>query len=82
MDLSQLKWLKNVHNKDVDWVYKLNEMPIPEARVFLLHWRKDKIDAQQPLKGDLIALVQSARGKSYSHSQVVGQCSLHRFQQE
>jgi len=61
MDLSQLKWLKNVTNEHVDWVYKLNEMPIPEARVFLLHWRDNKINAQKPLKGDLIALVQSAR---------------------
>ena len=61
MDLSQLKWLKNVRNENVDWVYKLNEMPIPEARVFLLHWRNDESNAQKPLKGDLIALVQSAR---------------------
>ena len=64
MDLSQLKWLKNV-KPDQGWAYdKLNEMPIPEAKIFRLHWRSqdDKANAQQPLKGDLIALVQLARG--------------------
>lgn len=63
MDLSQLKWLKNVRT-DQGWAYeKLHEMPIPEARIFRLHWRSqdDKANAQQPLKGDLVALVQSAR---------------------
>jgi hypothetical protein len=61
MDLSQLKWLKNV-KPDQGWAYdKLNEMPIPEARIFRLNWRKDKDNAQKPLKGDLIALVQSAK---------------------
>ncbi|MGI0492718.1 hypothetical protein ACN4EG_13125 [Alkalinema pantanalense CENA528] len=64
MDLSQLKWLKNV-KPDQGWAYdKLDEMPIPEARIFRLHWRSqdDKANAQQPLKGDLVVLVQSARG--------------------
>jgi len=64
MDLSQLKWLKNVR-PDQGWAYdKLDEMPIPEARIFRLHWRSqdDKANAQQPLKGDLVVLVQSARG--------------------
>jgi len=63
MDLSQLKWLKNV-KADQGWAYdKLNEMPIPEARIFRLHWRSqdDKANAQQPLKGDLVALVQLAK---------------------
>ncbi len=64
MDLSQLKWLKNV-KPDQGWAYnKLDEMPIPEARIFRLHWRSqdDKANAQKPLKGDLVVLVQSARG--------------------
>lgn len=63
MDLSQLKWLKNVKT-DQGWAYdKLNEMPIPEAQIFRLHWRSqdDKANTQQPVKGDLIALVQLAR---------------------
>jgi hypothetical protein len=64
MDLSQLKWLKNVR-PDQGWAYdNLDEMPIPEAKIFRLHWRSqdDKANAQQPLKGDLVVLVQSARG--------------------
>jgi hypothetical protein len=64
MDLSQLKWLKNV-KADQGWAYdKLEEMSIPEAKIFRLHWRSrdDKANAQQPLKGDLIILVQLARG--------------------
>jgi hypothetical protein len=62
MDLSQLKWLKNV-KPDEGWAYNIHEMPIREARIFCLHWRTQdhKDNAQQPLKGDLIALVQSAR---------------------
>jgi hypothetical protein len=55
--------LKNV-KPDQGWAYdKPDEMPIPEARIFRLHWRSrnDKVNAQQPLKGDLIALVQLAR---------------------
>jgi hypothetical protein len=37
MDLSQLKWLKNV-KPDQGWSYdKLSEMPIPEARIFRLN---------------------------------------------
>jgi hypothetical protein len=71
MDLSELKWLKNVR-PDQGWAYdKPNEMPIPEAKIFRLHWRNqdDKANAQQPLKGDLIALVQSAR---VTHTNVNG----------
>ena len=63
MNLSQLKWLKNVR-PDQGWAYeKISEMPIPEARIFRLHWRSqdDKANAQQPSKGDLMTLVQSAR---------------------
>jgi hypothetical protein len=63
MDLSRLKLLKNV-KPDQGWAYdKLSEMPIPEAKIFRLHWRSqaDEINAQQPLKDDLMALVQLAR---------------------
>jgi hypothetical protein len=63
MDLSQLKWLKNVRRKDGCWAYKHNDMQIPEARVFCLNWKSknDRKNAQQPQKGDLIALVQLAK---------------------
>lgn len=63
MDLSRLKWLKNV-KPEQGWTYnKPDEMPIPEAKIFRLHWRgqDDKANAQQPRKGDLIALVQLAK---------------------
>ena len=63
MDLSKLKWLKNV-KPNQGWAYdKPSGMPIPEAKIFRLHWRSqdDKANAQQPLKSDLIVLVQSAR---------------------
>lgn len=63
MDLSQLKWLKNVKSQH-GWAYdKLDEMPIPEARIFRLHWHNhdDRDNAQRPLEGDLIALVQRAK---------------------
>jgi len=52
MDLSQLKWLKNV-KPDQGWAYdKLDDMPIPEAKIFRLHWRSkdDRANAQQPLR--------------------------------
>ena len=65
MDLSRLKWFKNVKDHVHDWAYeKLDEMPIPEARIFRLHWRSqaDKDNAQRPLKGDLVLLVQKAMG--------------------
>lgn len=66
MDLSQLKWLKNVKHQKSDklWAYnEPEEMQIPEAKIFCLHWRgsSDQADAQKPLKGDLIALVQRAK---------------------
>jgi hypothetical protein len=66
MDLSQLKWIKNVKHqgKNNDWAYNdLNEMSIPEAKIFCLSWRscKDIPNAQEPYKGDLMLLLQRAR---------------------
>jgi hypothetical protein len=66
MDLSQLKWIKNVNyqNKNKHWAYnKLDEMSIPEAKIFCLNWQgyKDKLNAQQPFKGDLMLLLQRAK---------------------
>jgi hypothetical protein len=63
MDLSQLKWLKNVRHPVEGWAYeKLNEMQIPEAKIFRLHWKsqEDKT-AEDPRKGDLMVLVQQAK---------------------
>ncbi|MBV5262257.1 hypothetical protein FLX56_28145, partial [Synechococcus moorigangaii CMS01] len=61
MDLSQLKWFKNV-NPGSGWAYaNPDDMPLPEAKIFRLEWKSDKTDAQKPNKGDLIALVQKAK---------------------
>jgi hypothetical protein len=63
MNLSQLKWIKNVRHKgnDKNWAYdKTNEMPIPEAKIFRLHWRSSEDNAQQPHKGSQMLLLQRA----------------------
>jgi hypothetical protein len=65
MNVSKLKWIKNIRHKgnDKDWAYdKTNEMPIPEAKIFRLQWRscEDKDNAQEPCKGDQMLLLQRA----------------------
>ncbi|HEY9802915.1 MAG TPA: hypothetical protein V6D25_21305 [Leptolyngbyaceae cyanobacterium] len=63
MDISQLKWLKNVKTDD-GWAYSdPHEMPIPEAKIFRLHWRnvEGKSNAQKPHKGELMLLIQKAK---------------------
>jgi hypothetical protein len=65
MDISQLKWIKNVKHQGNDkcWAYdKPNEMSIPEAKIFRLHWRslQDEDNAQRPTKGDQMLLLQRA----------------------
>lgn len=66
MDLSRLKWIKNVKHKGDDklWAYnKLSDMEIPEAKIFQLYWRDSshKDNAGKPKKGDLMLLLQKAR---------------------
>ena len=65
MDLTQLKWIKNVKHKGDDryWAYEPKYMSIPEAKIFCLNWRshKDKDNAQKPCKGDLMLLLQKAK---------------------
>lgn len=66
MDLSNLKWIKNVKHKGNDklWAYdKTNDMEIPEARIFRLNWRdlKDKDNAGKPQTGELMLLLQKAK---------------------
>ncbi|WP_431657890.1 hypothetical protein [Pantanalinema rosaneae] len=66
MDLSKLRWIKNVKHKGDDklWAYdKLSEMPIPEAKIFRLAWRdsSNKGNAKKPKKGDLMLLLQKAK---------------------
>jgi hypothetical protein len=55
MDISKLKWIKNVNHqegKGKPWAYK------DEGEIFLLHWHEDKVNAQLPCKGDLMLLFQ------------------------
>ena len=66
MDLSNLKWIKNVRdqNSETTWAYfKIDKMSIPEAKIFRLHWHKkaDRDNAQLPQKGEQIALIQKAK---------------------
>lgn len=63
MHISRLGWIKNVKHKgdEKDWAYdKLNEMSIPEAKIFRLHWRSGEDNAQQPHKGSQMLLLQRA----------------------
>lgn len=67
MDLSNLKWIKNVKHQDKDKEWAYNEpdaMVIPEARIFRLNWRdpkKDRTNAEKPRKGELMLLLQKVR---------------------
>lgn len=66
MDLSRLKWIKNVKHTGNDklWAYdKPKEMSIPEAKLFKLNWRdhSGKDNATKPRKGDLMLLLQKAK---------------------
>ena len=69
MDLSRLKWTKNIKpdKKYADWAYKPERgtplaMELPEARIFGLNWKtKNKSNAERPEEGDLILLHQHAR---------------------
>ena len=66
MDLSKLKWIKNVKHKGDDkfWAYdKAEKMPIPEAKIFRLNWRDYSTvgNAKKPKKSDLMLLLQKAK---------------------
>ena len=65
MDLSRLKWTKNVRPEQ-GWAYKPERgtptaMELPEARLFGLTWKIDKDNAGKPKKGELILLHQYAK---------------------
>jgi len=59
IDLSALKWLKNVR-RDQSWAYQLDEMVILEAKIFRLTWR-NKVNASKPQKGQQMLLLQKAK---------------------
>lgn len=66
MDLSRLKWTKNI-KPDYGWAYQPERgtriaMEFPEAKIFGLNWKtKDKGNAGKPKEGDLILLHQQAK---------------------
>ncbi len=66
MDLSRLKWAKNI-KPDHGWAYKPDRgtpiaMELPEARIFGLNWKtQNKSNAGRPKEGDFILLHQHAK---------------------
>ena len=68
LDLSRLKWTKNIKDPYGRWAYEPYlgapvAMELPEARIFGLAWKSkdDWSNAEKPQKGDLILLHQKAR---------------------
>jgi hypothetical protein len=67
VDLSRLKWTKNIKDPEGRWAYQPYRgaavvMELPEARIFGLGWNgKDRDNAGKPRKGDLILLHQQAK---------------------
>lgn len=69
MDLSRLKWTKNIKpdRKYADWAYEHERgttiaMELPEARIFGLTWKSIyEENANKPEQGDLILLHQHAK---------------------
>ena len=62
IDLSRLKWTKNVKNPDV-WVYRHDYIHYPHlVPEFNLHWRKEQdANIRRPQEGDLILLRQRTK---------------------
>lgn len=62
IDLSRLKWTKNVNNPDV-WVYRHNEIRYPYlVPEFKLHWAKgEEANCGKPDIGDIILLRQQTK---------------------
>ncbi|MBW4505797.1 MAG: hypothetical protein KME64_04705 [Scytonematopsis contorta HA4267-MV1] len=62
MDITQLKWTKNVkHQKGENWAYPAEEIH-PKLKIFPLYWRnsedRDKKNARVPQECELILLRQ------------------------
>jgi hypothetical protein len=62
IDLSRLKWTKNVNNPDV-WVYRHDEIRYPcLVPEFNLHWAKgEEVNIRKPDVGDIILLRQQKK---------------------
>ncbi len=52
MDLTKLKWTKNVNHSEIEWAYQDIDT---KSKVFDLHWKSDSLkNASKPQQGDLI----------------------------
>jgi hypothetical protein len=59
MDLTKLKWTKNVNHSDINWAYQDIDF---NSKVFNLHWKSDSLkNAQKPQEGDLIIIRQRTK---------------------
>ena len=58
MDLTKLKWTKNVNHPDKQWAYSYEDIDL-KSRVFYLHWVKESsANAKLPQEEDLIIVRQ------------------------
>ena len=58
MDLTKLKWTKNVNHPEKEWAYSYEDIDF-KSKVFYLHWTKDsKSNAEIPKEEDLIIIRQ------------------------
>lgn len=59
MDLTKLKWTKNVNNNDGGWAYQNIDL---NSKIFSLHWKKKQEEnAQKAEEGDLVILRQKTK---------------------
>ena len=58
MDLTKLKWTKNVNHPKKDWAYSYEDIDF-KSKVFYLHWTEDsRSNAEIPKEEDLIIIRQ------------------------
>jgi hypothetical protein len=59
MDLTKLKWTKNVNHSDTKWAYQDIDL---KSKVFYLHWTSNSCDnARKPQEQDLIVIRQRSK---------------------
>ena len=61
MDLTRLKWTKNINREDGEWAYSYKDID-DNSKIFNLHWKSDSYEnAQKPQEKDLIILRQKGK---------------------
>lgn len=61
MDLTQLKWTKNIKREDGEWAYSYKNIDY-NSKILNLHWKLDNFDnAGKPEERDLIILRQKGK---------------------